>query len=197
MKKRFRYLIVLLAISQIFSIVIAQAQEKNIREKKVIFQIEPSLSIPIAEAGNKLNVGASIGGSVHFSLSNSFKIGPDLSYQTNSGKESFKNFNAIGLNFDVIWFPKPLFKDISKNKESVFYNLYIGLKMGHNFTPLIHDDRLFNIISQYIGYLIPLKNQDAINIKLSTPAYILKKQPHNDENESLRFINISVGYVFR
>lgn len=200
MKKKFNYLLILLITVQIFNWNVSRAQEDRNEKEKIIIQLNPGLSIPVGEASNNLNIGAVAAGSIHFSLSKSVKLGADMSYQANRGKEAFQNFKAANLNFDVMWFPSPLFKMVSKKYKmpSNFDNLYIGLGLGHNFIPTIKDnDRLFNIVYEYIGYFIPLKNENAINIKLSSPGYIIKNQPPDDGNSIYRFINISLGYTFR
>ncbi|MGB4776555.1 MAG: hypothetical protein WBP45_15360 [Daejeonella sp.] len=194
MKKQFNYLVTLLIIAQVFNSNMIRAQEKE----KIIIQLNPGLSIPVGEASNNLNIGAGAAGSIHFSLSKSVKLGADMSYQANRGKEAFQNFNVTKLAVDVMWFPVPLFKRILKNKEdtTVADNLYIGLGFGPSLVSIVKD-RVFLGTTQYIGYLIPLKNENAINIKLSSPGYIIKNQPPDNSSSIYRFVNVSLGYTFR
>jgi hypothetical protein len=198
MKNKFSYLFILLVIVQIFNTDIIKAQEKSDTIKKVIVQLNPGISVPVIKAWDKLHIGATVSASVHFNLSNSFKIGPDLSYQFNSGKDTVKNFYVAKLSLDLMWFPAALIKSIFKKykERKDMDNFYISLGFGPGLTS-ISKGRVVIGATQYVGYLIPLKNRNAINIMVNTPSYLLKKQTVIDENNIYSFVNIFVGYAFR
>ena len=91
-KKRFNHLwLVLLILTCILSVNSVKAQDKS-DTSRVMIQLNPGISVPVIKAWDKLYIGANVSGSVHFTISNSFKLGPDLSYQINIGKIQLKVF---------------------------------------------------------------------------------------------------------
>ena len=99
-----------------------------------------------------------------------------------------------------MWFPASLFRSIFKKLKynADADNFYISLGLGPGLSS-IQKGKVFVGALQQVGYLIPLKNQNAIHIKVSTPAYLLKKQSSliDDENNIYQFVNLSVGYAFK
>jgi hypothetical protein len=176
---------------------ITLAQESDTIKNKAIYQLNPGLSIPYSLAKDHENIGASMEGAFYFPSSHSFKFGFSASYQMNIGKAVSENFNVGRLNFDVMLFPVLFAKRINKSRKysKDYDNFYMGIGMGHGLSHFLRND-VFNNVNEYIGYQIPLKNKRVINLKISYWGYILEKKEDIDPI-LYRFINPSVGYVFR
>ena len=185
-------IIVLLCVTH--PVLAQEIPEKN--NNKVYCILNSALSIPYHTEGESLYVGGNGAGSILYKTSKSVHMGIELSAQFNPGKTGENNFQQLSTNYDIIWYPSALFRSIAKDKApSYLNNFYIGFGMGHSFSSNADSD-LLNNIKQSLGYRIPLKNKNNIQLQLNRRGFILKRLPLATYQRIFSFIETSVGYSF-
>ena len=175
----------------------ANAQDTSASVSRYSLFINSRLAVPYKSTESILKPGVNLAGSVLYDVSPSVKLGIEVSDQINGGKNSFKNFNALSVDFAVKWFPTALFDKVSKKVDERFLkNFYLGLGIGDSFNPLVQKG--IGTINTAIGYNVPLKNGDVIDLKLMNQGFILKDKilVNGQDYSALNFINFSVGYGF-
>ena len=190
--RNYRYLLSSILFILNFS---ANAQDTSATVNRYSFFISTHLAVPYKGTEHVLTPGINFAGTVFYNVSPSVKLGIEVSDQINGGKNSFKSFNAVSADFVVKWFPTALFDKVSKKVDEQFLkNFYLELGMGHNFSHLAADG--ISSIKTGIGYKVPLKNGNLIDLKLINRGFILKNNLDGYSNGSMSFIGISIGYGF-
>ena len=190
--RNYRYLLSSILFILNFS---ANAQDTSATVNRYSFFISTHLAVPYKGTEHVLKPGINFAGTVFYNVSPSVKLGIEVSDQINGGKNSFKSFNAVSADFVVKWFPTALFDKVSKKVDERFLkNFYLELGMGHSFSPLAADG--ISSIKTGVGYNIPLRKGNNIDLKLINRGFILKDNLDGYSNGSLNFIGISIGYGF-
>lgn len=136
------------------------AQNKNSNEFNLGIQFGV---LPLGQT--KLNTKFTFGleSEYLFKISNSIKLGGNLSYHNASGTNNQPSFTFIPLNFAVKWYPNILIEKLT-NGEIKTRNLYFKTELGYTFSKVNSND---NGCSGFgIGYMFEITKSNMIDVMI-------------------------------